>query len=453
MEESTDTVNHLLNKIKAYDKKDFLLTEYLSSSYGDLLNRIDWWQSKITDNGIVSGDIVALIGDYSLDAIAAFFSLAEIKAVIVPIATRIKEEINVRVKESHAQFYINVELLTVDSMNTPRWEHPLINGLREEKCSGLVLFTSGSSGKPKAMIHNLDNLLASYEGRREKSLKMMVFLMFDHIGGLNTLLNAVSIGAMLVVPNERGPESVAKLIERYKIQVLPASPTFLNLLLISELSEKHDLGSLRIISYGTEPMPESLLKRLRAYFPKVRFIQTYGTSETGISSTISETSDSISLRIDDPNTESKIVNGELWLRTKTQTLGYLNAPMDSFTEDGWFRTGDQVEMDTNGFMKIIGRMREVINVGGQKVLPSEVESVLLELDFIQDCIVSAESNAITGQAVVANVVLKDQMDPILLRKTVRQYCLSKLDPYKIPAKIKVTESLNVSERFKKTRIG
>lgn len=440
------------DKLKAYEGKDFLLTENHSNSYGDLLKSIGWWQNKINDFGIVSGDTVALIGNYSLSSIAVFFALSKIKTIIVPITTRVEEEINVRLNESHAQFYINTESGAITSLKKSRWEHPLIDGLRKNDRAGLILFTSGSSGKPKAMIHDLDNLFISYEGRREKNLIMMVFLMFDHIGGLNTLLNAVSIGASLVIPGERNPELVAKLIERYKVQVLPTSPTFLNLLLLSESSNKHNLSSLRIISYGTEPMPESLLKRLRAYFPKVKFIQTYGTSETGISSTVSEASDSILLKIDDPNTEIKIVNGELWLQSKTQTLGYLNASMDSFTEDGWFRTGDQVEISADGFMKILGRKREVINVGGQKVLPSEVESVLLELDFIQDCIVNGEPNAITGQTVVANVVLKNPMEANELRKAIRRHCLSKLDSYKVPTKIKVMESLNISERFKKTRI-
>jgi len=71
----------------------------------------------------------------------------------------------------------------------------------------------------------------------------------------------------------------------------------------------------------------------------------------------------------------------LWLKSKTQIMGYLNAPMDSFTEDGWFKTGDLVEVTDDGYIKIIGRSKEVINVGGEKVLPAEVESIIPNLEI------------------------------------------------------------------------
>ncbi|TOM76954.1 AMP-binding protein, partial [Vibrio parahaemolyticus] len=87
--------------------------------------------------------------------------------------------------------------------------HPLILDIVASRSSGLVLFSSGSTGVPKAMIHNLDNLLSTYADKRSKSLSIMVFLMFDHIGGLNTLLNSLAMGAKIVIPQKREPEHVA----------------------------------------------------------------------------------------------------------------------------------------------------------------------------------------------------------------------------------------------------
>ena len=142
-----------------------------------------------------------------------------------------------------------------------------------------------------------------------------------------------------------------------------------------------------MITYGTEPMPDSLLLKLKTAFPRVKFLQTFGTSETGISQTTSRSSDSTFLKIDDPNTEIKIVKGELWIRSKTQVMGYLNSSMERFTEDGWFKTGDLVEEASDGYIKIVGRSKELINVGGEKVLPSEVESVLFQIPNLVDCIV------------------------------------------------------------------
>jgi acyl-coenzyme A synthetase/AMP-(fatty) acid ligase len=300
------------------------------------------------------------------------------------------------------------------------------------------------------MIHNLDTLMDSYKDKRPKAMNMLVFLMFDHIGGLNTLFNALSIGACLIIPTNKEPKTICELVQNHKIMLLPSSPTFLNLILISGEYKNHDLSSLRMITYGTETMPESLLKRLKEQFPRVKFLQTFGTSETGISTTSSKSSDSLYMKLGDADSEYKIVDNELYLRSKTQVLGYLNASMDAFTPDGWFKTGDLVEEIEDGYVKIIGRSKEVINVGGEKVLPAEVESTLLSMPEIDDCMVYGVSNAITGQTVVCDVVLAMPCENI--KKTIRVFCKDKFDAFKIPTKVNVVEQTNFSDRFKKMRI-
>ena len=275
------------------------------------------------------------------------------------------------------------------------------------------------------------------------------------IGGLNTLFNGLSTGALIVAPQNRDPETIAQAIQNQKVKLLPASPTFLNLFLISGVPSKYDLSSLRFITYGTEPMPQSLLKRIKEAFPKAKLIQTFGTSETGISQTSSRSSTSTLIKFDDPNTEYKIVDGELWLRSKSQILGYLNHEMSRFTEDGWFKTGDLLEPasqeEGENYFRIVGRKQEMINVGGEKVTPSEVESTLLEIPEIADCLVYAENNAITGQIVAAEIVLKENSAPKTMKRTIKNYCRSKLSPYKIPVKIIFKDATKFSTRYKKMR--
>ena len=259
------------------------------------------------------------------------------------------------------------------------------------------------------------------------------------------------MGARLVLPENRKPDYIAGLIEQYKVNILPSTPTFLNMMLMARVHERFDLSSLKMITYGTEVMPESVLAKLKEVFPRTRLMQTFGTSETGIAQTSSKFSGSLEMKIDDPNTEYKIVNKELWLRSKTQVMGYLNADMSSFTEDGWFKTGDLVEVSEDGYIKIVGRSKEVINVGGEKVLPAEVESVVLELDLVEDCMAYGEKNAITGQMVALQVVLAEGMDEKMAKRTIRSHCRERLDPYKVPARLQFTTATNFGERFKKIR--
>lgn len=441
-------MSFILDKFKSFNSKNAIVFEDRIYTYEEFIKQIKDYKN-ILDKHNISSKVVVILGDYSFYNLALFFALYENKNIIVPITSNIKKVQDDFIEESFCQTIIKTDeknLLIQDLKTT--FSHNMIDNLREKNSSGLILFSSGSTGKPKAMIHNLDTLIDSFKDKKEKSMNMLVFLMFDHIGGLNTVFNALCMGACLIIPKIKDAKTICELIEKYKIMVLPSSPTFLNLILISEEYKNYDLSSLRMITYGTETMPQSLLLKLKEVFPKVKFLQTFGTSETGISTTSSKSSNSLFMKLEDINGEYKIVENELWLRSKTQVLGYLNASMDSFTSDGWFKTGDLVEVDGE-YIKIIGRAKEVINVGGQKVLPAEVESIILEMEEISDCMVYGEKNAITGQTVVCDVVLNKNIENI--KKRVRVFCKDRLDTYKIPTKVNVVDKTNFSDRFKKIR--
>ena len=441
-------MSFILEKFKSFNSKNAIVFEDRIYTYEEFVKQIKDYKN-ILDKHNISSKVVVILGDYSFYNLALFFALYENKNIIVPITSNIKKVQDDFIEESFCQTIIKTDeknLLIQDLKTT--FSHNMIDNLREKNSSGLILFSSGSTGKPKAMIHNLDTLIDSFKDKKEKSMNMLVFLMFDHIGGLNTVFNALCMGACLIIPKIKDAKTICELIEKYKIMVLPSSPTFLNLILISEEYKNYDLSSLRMITYGTETMPQSLLLKLKEVFPKVKFLQTFGTSETGISTTSSKSSNSLFMKLEDINGEYKIVENELWLRSKTQVLGYLNASMDSFTSDGWFKTGDLVEVDGE-YIKIIGRAKEVINVGGQKVLPSEIESIILEMEEISDCMVYGEKNAITGQTVVCDVVLNNKIENI--KKRVRVFCKDRLDTYKIPTKVNVVDKTNFSDRFKKIR--
>lgn len=442
-------MSFILEKFKSFNSKNAIVFEDRIYTYEEFIKQIKDYKN-ILDKHNISSKVVVILGDYSFYNLALFFALNENKNIIVPITSNIKKVQDDFIEESFCQTIIKTDEknLLIQNLKTI-FSHNMIDNLREKNSSGLILFSSGSTGKPKTMVHNLDTLIDSFKDKKEKSMNMLVFLMFDHIGGLNTVFNALCMGACLIIPKIKDAKTICELIEKYKIMVLPSSPTFLNLILISEEYKNYDLSSLRMITYGTETMPQSLLLKLKEVFPKVKFLQTFGTSETGISTTSSKSSNSLFMKLEDINGEYKIVENELWLRSKTQVLGYLNASMDSFTSDGWFKTGDLVEVDGE-YIKIIGRAKEVINVGGQKVLPAEIESMILEMEEISDCMVYAEQNAITGQTVVCDVVLNKNIENI--KKRVRVFCKDRLDAYKIPTKVNVVDKTNFSDRFKKIRI-
>ena len=445
-------MNWILEKIKEYTTNTAIIYDDVYYSYSDLFVKIAEFELIIKQE-LKAGEVVVLQSEYSFESIALFFALYSNKNIIVPITTNNSEEINeklavsyfdVVVKLSNGKLVINQNPLICE-------KHELIKKVQQKNHAGLLLFSSGSTGTPKTMIHDLDVLIDSFKDRKSKVYNFLVFLMFDHIGGLNTLFNCISMGAIMTIPLNRDPSYIVSLIEKYKINILPSTPTFLNLISFSDSFKGKELGSLKLVTYGTEPMPESLLERLRIIFPKAKFLQTFGTSETGIAKITSKSSSSTLMKIEDPDLEYKIVNNELWLKSKTQILGYLNASMEKFTEDGWFITGDLVETTEDGYLRIIGRNSEMINVGGQKVMPQEVEATILQLADVLDCIVYGESNAITGQVVVVDIAIANGCDKNTIKQQIRRHCKDKLDSYKNPIKYNFIESTEYSSRFKKIR--
>ncbi|MGH7451202.1 MAG: ANL family adenylate-forming protein, partial [bacterium] len=266
---------------------------------------------------------------------------------------------------------------------------------------------------------------------------------------VNTLLYTLSNAGCIVTVQDRSPDAVSRMIEKYKVELLPTSPTFLNLILLSEAYKRYDFNSLKTITYGTEPMPESTLKRIHEVFPHVQLQQTYGLSELGILRSKSKDSTSLWVKIGGEGFETKIVSGTLWVRAQSAMLGYLNAP-SPFDAEGWMNTGDAVEVDGEYF-RIYGRRTEIINVGGEKVYPTEVESVLMQMDNVRDVTVYGEKNPITGNIVAVRVNLFEPENLAELKRRMRAYCKDKLALFKIPVKVEITSDAQFSARYKKLR--
>ncbi|MDP5052351.1 MAG: fatty acid--CoA ligase family protein, partial [Congregibacter sp.] len=417
-------------------------------SYSDLQKAIDGFDAVIARD-IPEGAVVSFNGDYSLEAIALFLALLRRRAIVVPLSSDSSVHFDEYRDIAQVEYEVSFQNSTIDCRRTQRKvESELYHRLRDSESAGLVLFSSGSTGKSKAIVQDLSLLLEKFR-KPGKPQTMLIFLQLDHIGGINSLLYSLANGGTLVTPASRAPTEVATAIEKHAVELLPTSPTFVNLLLLSGALEQHDLSSLKLVTYGTEPMQESTLARFRAALPEVRLQQTYGLSEVGILRSRSRSSDSLWMQVGGAEFETKIQNGTLWIRAQSAMLGYLNAP-SPFDDEGFFDTGDLVEQDGD-WIRILGRTSEIINVGGQKVYPAEVESVLLNMDGVEDVVVFGQKNPITGAAVVAKFKISSEETPRALKMRVIKHCQGKLPSYKVPARVTITTEGTFNERFKRMR--
>lgn len=440
----------LLQVFQENKNKDALIWKEQVYSYEWLLDGVEHWKKRLHEEGLAKGTVVSVEADFSPQAVALLLVLIEYNCIIVPLTTSVEANKPEFRQVAEIELIINIgEGEEVSFTETGvQASHKLITTLKQSEHPGLVLFSSGSTGKSKAAIHDLAPMLEKFKVPRN-SMRSITFLLFDHIGGFNTLLYNLSNAGCVITVQDRKPETICETIQRHKVELLPTSPTFLNLLLVSEAYKKYDLTSLQLVTYGTEVMPESTLKRFHDLYPDIRLLQTYGLSEVGILRSKSKSSDSLWVKVGGEGFETRIVDGMLEIKAKSAMLGYLNAP-SPFTEDGWFITGDAVEVDGE-YIKILGRKSELINVGGEKVYPAEIESTLQQMDGVEDVAITGESNPITGQIVKAKVRITTGETLAEFRKRMRGFCKGKLEKFKVPQKVILAEDSLHGERFKKMR--
>jgi acyl-CoA synthetase (AMP-forming)/AMP-acid ligase II len=437
-----------LSRLRDYGQADCLVCDGRTHSYAELLAACDAAGARLDATGIEPGTVVALRADYSLGSIAALFALLKARAVVAMLPRG--GDARSLAAQAHATGQLDID----DSGRWnwtaagPQQQHPLLEQLREAGDAGILLFTSGSTGAPKAALQSLERFLHKFRkpGKRHRTL---AFLLFDHVAGLDTLFYTLASGGVVIVTRSRAPDDVCRLIAQARVEVLSASPSFLRLLCLAGDVSDADLSSLRVITYGSEPMDPATLSLLNARFPDCQIRQKYGTTETGSPPSASRGNDSLWLKIGGDGVETRVVDDVLHIRSESTILGYLNAP-SPVDEQGWYCTGDLVEVDGE-WIRFRGRASDRINVGGEKVSPTEVEQVILELDIVREVVVRGEPNHLLGNIVTAQVVLATDLDEGEAARAVRTHCRSRLAAYKVPVKIDFVAGRLTSDRQKALR--
>jgi long-chain acyl-CoA synthetase len=453
--ENVRDVSWLLERLDGFSEQTALVAADGEVTYKQLLSLIDEFHGLISRSQLKASERVVLVGDFTPNSIAALFALTYCRLTLIPTTglTEQQRDLIDRVCAPHWYLDSHSRQFARSGCEESHLEHINSNELSAEiryrNTPGLILFTSGSSGLPKAVVHDFSLLLEKFR-RESRPFRTLNFLLFDHWGGLNTLLHTLLSGGTIVCPTNRTPDYICSLIERYQIELLPASPSFLNLVLASGAHRRHDLSSLQLISYGAEPMPATTLERLSRELPRTELKQTYGLIELGVLQTKSESRDSLKVKIGGTGYEIRVVNQMLEIKARSSMLGYLNAP-SPFTSDGYFKTGDLVEVDGE-YLTILGRSSDLINVGGEKVFPAEVEAVLLECELVKDAVVYGTDNPLTGKTVSADVILMDgSLDTSRARLEIRKFCSERLARFKVPVKINFVTHELTTARQKRVR--
>jgi long-chain acyl-CoA synthetase len=332
----------------------------------------------------------------------------------------------------------------------------------------MQLYTSGTTGLPKGVMLTNANLSTAVGAAgetfriREDTVSLVAMPLF-HIGGSGWALCAMSRGGRSVVLRDLDPTTLLALVETEGITEMFVVPAVLMLLLATPALATTDLSSLRFIFYGASPIGEDVLVTCLAAFG-CGFCQVYGMTETtgaitalsfedhdpdgprrGLLRSAGRPHDSVELRIVDPATGTDAAVGsvgEVWTRGPYNMAGYWAKPADTASTmdaDGWLRTGDAGYLDTEGYLYLHDRIKDMVVSGGENVYPAEVENILLGHACVADAAVIGVPDERWGETVKAIVVLAPESS--FDEQAILDHCRANLAHYKCPTSVDVVDAL------------
>jgi acyl-coenzyme A synthetase/AMP-(fatty) acid ligase len=321
-----------------------------------------------------------------------------------------------------------------------------------------VLLTSGTTGLPKLVVHTLASLTGAIAPGKsaEKPVVWSTFYDIRRYGGLQIFLRAILTGTSLVLSESE--ESTADFLARAGsagVTHISGTPSQWRRALMSSYAHLHHPEYVRL---SGEAADQAVLNSLRNVFPRASIVHAFASTEAGVAFEVKDCAAGFPLAVlsGTPGVEMKIEEGTLRIRSNRTASRYLGdgAPLlkDS---DGFVDTGDLVEMRGNR-VSFVGRRDGVINVGGLKVYPEEVEAVINRHPEVQMSLVRARKSPVTGSLVVADIVLKqpisaDGPDPSSVRDDVMLLCRESLSAFKVPSAINVVPMLAIGQSGKVMR--
>ncbi|XP_004297550.1 PREDICTED: 4-coumarate--CoA ligase-like 9 [Fragaria vesca subsp. vesca] len=322
----------------------------------------------------------------------------------------------------------------------------------------VILYSSGTTGRVKGVILTHRNFIALIAGMHAVRIEpdpnepvvqavSMFTLPLFHVFGFFMLVRAVSMGETLVLMERFDFEGMLKAVERFKVTYMPVSPPLIVALAKSELAEKYDLSSLRLLGCGGAPLGKETAERFVKRFPNVEIVQGYGLTESGGGATrmadpeeakqyasVGRLAENLEAKIVDPDTGEALPpgqRGELWLRGPTIMKGYVGddkATAETLDKDGWLKTGDLCYFDNEGFLYIVDRLKELIKYKAYQVPPAELEHILNSHPDIADAAVIPYPDEEAGQIPMAYVVRKPGSN--ITEAIVTDFVAKQVAPYK-----------------------
>ena len=454
---------HILHHSLCTPDKTAIITDNGCLTYAQLAEKMSSVCIALRQRGVTAGTAVVSVASHSMEYVAVCYGIHLAGAIHVPVENRIPaNRLSEIAADVHAGLIIaptnpdcGIHHTTADELLTPCCTDELIASDAADDCAE-ILYTTGTTGKSKGVMISSANL-ASYVATANPTFGLdenTVFLVctpLNHAGGIRRLHMTMAAGGTAVLLE--GVYNLKKffaVIEQHGVNATYLPPASIRLLLSLAASEFKKLnGKLKFIYTASAPFPSADMETVAAMMTKTKLFQGYGSSETGCVSNynynapgadltcLGHPHKSVQVRLlaeDGAVVTEPNVNGHICVKSPMNMLGYLNEPelTASILQDGWIRSSDLGYFDKQGRLFFAGRGDDVINVGGFKVAPTEVESAALHCPGVKDCICIGVQTRM-GTALKLLVAMADghPFDPKAIAAVIRP----RVEPYKIPSAI------------------
>jgi malonyl-CoA/methylmalonyl-CoA synthetase len=455
-------------------------------TFAQLQNDVNQFANTLLELGVRSGDRVILFIPKSIIVIVAHFAIQTIGAMAVPLNPGFKKnEMEYLLGDADAKLIVvepdkkslvqdidpSLQLLEI-STETPYQELDIFRSAPESGPTvdvtlddpALVIYTSGTTGNPKGavlthsnLVHDALNIIRIWEINAGDVLCHALPLF--HVHGLCFALHTLLLsGAHVRLLNQFSPDCVVSELSRNTgeavCSVFMAVPAMYTKLMDHFDGKGLDFSHMRLLTSGSAPLLVKEFERITKVFG-LEPVEREGMSETGmnfsnplngkrIPGSIGIPLPGLQVRIVDPETLVDVTPGEvgeLWLKSAAITPGYWRKPTetaDSF-RDGWFRTGDLGKVDSDNYYYLTDRIKHIIISGGENISAKEVETVINQLEGINESVVVGKADEKWGEKVVAAVTLKSESK--MTELDIIDYCKLHLHDWKCPKEIMILDEI------------